>query len=89
MPHEAGASPRHANPKTATQVVHEALSAFEGEYRMIPLVILLPTKIFLAYEREAIALAGLLPPGPTGTRGAEWADVRVVEHEALKEIEVY
>ena len=89
MQNEAGASPRPAKPETATQVVHAALSAFEDESGLTPLVILLPTRIFRQYEREAMSLAAVLPPEPEGARGPEWCDVRVVEHESNEEIEVY
>lgn len=73
----------------AITVVDSALKEFERRSGLTPRVILLPRRIFEQYFREASLLAAILPDAPAPRDEREWADVRVVEHEALEEIEVY
>ena len=73
----------------ATTVIHAALSNFEASTGLVPLVILLPRRVFDQYAREQDILASVIPDGPEVMGGREWAEVRIVEHESLEEIEVY
>lgn len=76
-------------PKAIT-VINEALGEFERTTGLIPRVILLPRRIFRQYEQEQAVLDSIIPsvpPPPDDSR--EWADVRMVEHEALEQVEVY
>ncbi len=74
--------------RTATESVYAALSQFEAESGLAPLVVLLPSRLFSAYSAEAARLNAVLPAARE-PRGPEWCDVRVVEHEQIDEIEVY
>jgi len=57
---------------------------------MTPKVILLPWRLFEKYAREREALDSILPNVAAYKPDDEhWSDVRVVEHEAIEEIEVY
>ena len=57
---------------------------------MTPRVILLPLRLFRQYAKEQEMLDGILPVArPYRPDDENWADVRVVEHEAVQEIEVY
>ena len=74
----------------ATKVIHAALQAFERESGLIPVVVLLPRRVFNQYVREQTVIEAALPPRPPVQKDPlEWADVRVVEHERIEEIEVY
>ena len=75
----------------ATTVIHAALSKFESESGLVPLVILLPRRVFNQYVVEQRVIADAMPElaAPAAKDPREWADVRVVEHERIEEIEVY
>lgn len=73
----------------ATTLIHAALATFERESGLTPLVVLLPRRVFNQYVREQSLLASVLPEAPEPKDPREWADVRVVEHERIEEIEVY
>lgn len=81
-----GSSESH---EKATTAVHAALQAFELASGLVPCVILLPRRIFSQYLREQTLLESVLPEAPQPKDPREWADVRVVEHERIEEIEVY
>lgn len=77
-------------PEKATTVIHAALQAFERASGLTPVVVLLPRRVFDQYVLEQRTIAAVLPPQPPMQKDPrEWADVRVVEHESLEEIEVY
>ena len=71
--------------------VDRALRQFEFEMKMTPRVILLPRRVFEQFVSEQAVVDSAMPyePPPREPMGEDWADVRVVEHEALEEIEVY
>lgn len=74
----------------AITIVDRALMQFAAQSGMTPRVILLPIRIFRQYEKEALMLESVLPKAkPYRPDDEQWADVRVVEHEAIEEIEVY
>lgn len=74
----------------ATTVIHAALQSFERASGLTPVVVLLPRRVFDQYVREQKQIAAVLPPHPPMQKDPlEWADVRVVEHERIEEIEVY
>lgn len=73
----------------ATKLIHDALRAFEAESGMVPVVVLLPRRIFEQYVREQRTLESVMPEVTVRQDPREWADVRVVEHESIEEIEVY
>lgn len=71
-------------------MIHAALSKFEDESGLTPLVVLLPRRVFNQYVQEQKMIASVLPEHPPMQKDPlEWADVRVVEHERIEEIEVY
>lgn len=74
-------------PKAIT-LVERALSDFERDNQMPPRVVLLPRRVFEQFEAEQMRIASVMPGAETVT-GPEWADVRVVEHEGLEDLEVY
>ena len=75
--------------KAITQV-DQALVQFQRESGMVPRVILLPLRLFRQYAKEQEMLESVLPQArPYKPDDENWTDVRVVEHEAVKEIEVY
>ncbi len=73
----------------ATKLIHEALALFEVASGLTPLVVLLPRRVFEQYSRERRLLDSVLPDSSAPRDPREWADVRVVEHERIEEIEVY
>ncbi len=74
----------------AITLVDRALRQFEAQSGMTPRVILLPRRVYCQFEAESRLLEDVLPPVTIGRRERdEWADVRVVEHEAIEEVEVY
>ena len=75
-------------PKAITEI-DVALRAFEQLYKIPPRVILLPTPLFERYAAEAAALDAVLPNLGPMPPAPGWTDVRVVEHDAIQEIEVY
>ncbi len=56
---------------------------------MVPLVVLLPCRVFEQYSSERRLLDSVLPEMPESRDPRDWTDVRVVEHERIQEIEVY
>ena len=70
-------------------MIHAALSKFEDESGLTPLVVLLPRRVFNQYVQEQAILSEALPDVEPRDPGGEWADVRVVEYERIEEIEVY
>lgn len=77
------------SPERATKLIHDALSRFEQESGMVPLVVLLPCRVFEQYSSERRLLDSVLPEMPESRDPRDWTDVRVVEHERIQEIEVY
>ena len=73
----------------ATTLIHAALATFERESGLTPVVVLLPRLVFNQYVSEQSVLDSVLPEPSTLNNPHEWADVRVVEHERIEEIEVY
>lgn len=75
----------------AITTVDAALRRFEFETQLSPRVILLPRRVFKQFLIEKATVDAAMPyePPPHEPIGGDWADVRVVEHEALEEIEVY
>lgn len=63
---------------------------FVAQNGMAPRVILLPIRIFRQYAHESEMLESVLPRARAYKPDDDnWTDVRVVEHEAIEEIEVY
>lgn len=74
-------------PEKAITILDMALQNFQSETGLVPRVILLPPKIFQAYEQESRSLDAILPKLDASDEA--WTDVRVVEHEGVTGIEVY
>jgi hypothetical protein len=79
------------NSPRAITVVDAALRRFEFETRLSPRVVLLPRRVFEQFLAEKATVDAAMPYEPPHPHcdDPEWADVRVVEHEGLEEIEVY
>ena len=74
----------------AITLVERMLTQFQRESGMVPRVILLPIRIFQQYAREASVLEDVLPKAQAyKPDDDQWAEVRVVEHEAIETPEVY
>lgn len=71
----------------AITLIDRALVEFQRSCGLIPRVILLPTRIFEQYMKESEVLGSVLPQLQPDENN--WTEVRAVEHEQIKDIEVY
>lgn len=70
----------------AITIIDEALSRFQRQTGLVPRVILVPPYLFQKWEAESKLLDEILP---RAIASEGWADVRMVEHELVKELEIY